>query len=103
MTAATNDNRVPPNFEHMETFAAWWRRRKSKLDWQSMQTFAKYDGPFGLADPMILRSEDLWVLGTWLDGEWVKVTDGACYPLEAFTPLQWAEPTISEHEMLASE
>jgi len=90
-------------FWHMRALADWWDEARHRLDWQPIATYPKLGDDLALAEPVVLRSPAQWAYGAWYGGCWVKVTEGASYPLPAFQPTQWAEPTLDDAMLLGQE
>jgi len=90
-------------FDHMPLHADWWREAQSRLHWRPILTLNRGLGDLALAEPVVLRSANQWVLGHWYEDGWIKVTEGAHWKLDHFQPFQWAEPTLDDHMLLAQE
>lgn len=90
-------------FGHMASLEGWWRQARARLKWEPIDSLPRDLADLALADPVVLRSANQWVLGHWYEGGWVKVTEGGHWKLNQFRPFQWAEPTLDDHILLAQE
>lgn len=90
-------------FSHMAPLEGWWREARVRLRWEPITALPRGKGDMALAEPVILRSANQWILGHWYEDGWIKVTEGAHWKLDHFRPFQWAEPTLDDHMLLAQE
>jgi hypothetical protein len=87
----------------MRFHADWWAEARGRLEWQPIASYIRFNSDEALANPMILRTGDTWVFGCWHESRWVRVSEGASWPLDHFQPEEWAEPTLEDHVRLMQE
>jgi hypothetical protein len=83
----------------MAQHRAWWMDRAASLQWHAIETFR--GGDF---DTALLRdAAGRWTYGCRLKRTWCRFTEGACWPLSDFVPVEWADITIDDAIVLSQE
>lgn len=88
----------------MPRHAAWWRGAEPSLEWKAIDLYTPdADEGMAIASPVLLRSGDRWMYGSFVKGEWRRFSEGGSWLIEGFAPTHWTVPTLDDAIMLGQD